>query len=270
MISDPDLVRYACVAHHRSSESSTILAEFNSADSALQQLAHKCLLYIPPNHSIFSHSYRNQTYTFLLNDGFVYFGIFDSKLKKSDQVCFLGRLKETIDHLFKGKSNHKLSSYCLQGELHPIFHKLLSKNIAFDSSNVVPNDVHNNNKNSNSVSSKNRILSMSLISSSKIGKGLKKKKLEERTTSREALVEDKVDLLHEGDFDVGEVKNREIIHSNGNYLMDGGGGGGVGRHKAKKIWRRHVWIVLMLDLAVCLILFGIWLFVCRGFQCIEG
>ncbi|XP_021729115.1 phytolongin Phyl2.2-like [Chenopodium quinoa] len=269
MISDPDLVRYACVAHHRSLDSSTILGEFNSADSALQQLAHQCLHSVPPHHSIFSHSYRNQAYTFLLNDGFVYFGIFDSKLRKSDQIQFLGCLKETFHHIINGKSDIKFSNFCLQGELHPIFHKLLSKSCDFDALQLIPNGVHNNN-NSKPVSSKNKkILNVSLLSASKICKGVKKNKLfDERTNSGEPLVDDKVDLLNEGNFDVGDVKNREINTPNGNFLM--GGGVGVGRNKAKKIWRRHVWIVLVLDLAVCLILFGIWLFVCRGFQCIEG
>lgn len=275
MISDPDLVRYACVAHHRSSESSsstTILAEFNSVDSTLQQLAQQCLELVPPHHSIFSHSYHNQTYTFLVNDEFVYFGIFDSKLRNSDQVRFLGCLKGTIDQLINGKSDYKLSTFCFQGELHPIFHKLMSKSYDFDALPVVPNGVNHSKNTANLVPNKNKkILSVSFLSASKIGKGFKKSKLyEERTTSRMPLVEDKVDLLNEGNFDGGEGKSREINHPNGNFLMDGGVSIGVGRHKAKKIWRRHVWIVLVLDLAVCLILFGIWLFVCRGFQCIEG
>ncbi|KMT15998.1 hypothetical protein BVRB_3g051800 [Beta vulgaris subsp. vulgaris] len=271
MISDPDFVRYACIAHQRSSESSTILAEFNSVDSALQQLAHQCLLLVPPHHSNFSHSYRNQTYTFLVYDGFVYFGIFDSKMVKSDQIQFLDRLKATIDQLINGKSNFNFSSYCLQGELYPIFHKLMSKSVDFDALHLVPNGVHSNNNNPGSNSTKSKkILSVPLLSSSKIGKGLKKKKLsgESLIDSRENLVDGKVDMSHDDNYNVGEVKSREYNHPNGNCLMDGHGN--VGRHKAKKIWRRHVWIVLVLDLAVCLILFGIWLFVCRGFQCIEG
>ncbi|KAL2921812.1 Phytolongin Phyl2.1 [Bienertia sinuspersici] len=265
MFADPDLVRYACIAHHPSFESSTILAEFNSADSNLQQLAKRCLQVVPPHHKVFSHSYRNQSYTFLLHDRFVYFGIFDSNMVKSDQIRFLSRLKETIDHLIiNGKSNFKFSSYCLQGELHPIFHRLMSKSFDFDTSSLLPNGVHNNNTPVSNSSKNKKILSVSLLSPTKIGKGFKKKKMSEEsmTNSRDALVDGKVD----GSHDDNEVKSREIIHTNDNFFMDSG----VGRHKAKKIWRRHVWIVLVLDLAVCLILFGIWLFVCRGFQCIGG
>ncbi|XP_057525784.1 phytolongin Phyl2.2 [Amaranthus tricolor] len=267
MISDPDLVLYTCIAHQHSSESSTILAEFNSSDSSLQEFAHQCLNLVPPHHIIFTQTFHNRSYTFLINNGFVFFGIFDSKLAKSDQIRFLGRLKETIDHLIKGKSKFKFSSYSLQGELHPIFPKLMSKSIDFDDLHLISNGVDHNSSNNNKKG-----LSLSMLSSSKIGKGLKKKKLsgDSLTNSREALVDDKADFLSHNDYDYddNEIKSREINHQNGNYLMDGIGSN-VGRHKAKKIWRRHVWIVLLMDLAVCLILFGIWLFVCHGFQCVE-
>lgn len=100
-----------------------------------------------------------------------------------------------------------------------------------------------------------------------MGKGHKKKRFcGDATGSKEALADGKVDLLDRDG--VGEVKSRDIVCQDGVCLIDDGGVGG--RQKAKKIWRRHVWVVLILDLAVCLILFGIWLFVCRGFQCIEG
>ncbi|KAG7945353.1 hypothetical protein I3843_15G147800 [Carya illinoinensis] len=38
--------------------------------------------------------------------------------------------------------------------------------------------------------------------------------------------------------------------------------------KSKQIWRKHVWVVLLLDLFVCSVLFVIWLWVCGGFNCI--
>lgn len=41
------------------------------------------------------------------------------------------------------------------------------------------------------------------------------------------------------------------------------------RQKAKRIWKKHVWVVLMLDLFVCAVLFVIWLWVCSGFKCMA-
>ncbi|KAJ8435197.1 hypothetical protein Cgig2_028383 [Carnegiea gigantea] len=271
MMSDLDLVRYACIAHrNRDSSESTILAEFNSADSSLQDLAYQCLHKAPPHHSIFSHSYRNQTYTFLLDDPFVYFGIFGPKMPKPDQILFLGRLRDALSRLIKLNPNKKFTSHCFQGELHPIFLRTMKKSIDLDPLLLVPNGVHSINpltsvSGSVSPSSKARkIFSVPVLSPANVGKGYKKKR--PSGEREEALVNGKFDVF-DVDGVVGEVKSRKVSTQNGLHLSEAGGGGG--RQKAKKIWRRHVWIVLALDLAVCLILFGIWLFVCRGLKCIE-
>lgn len=273
-MSDSELVHYACIAHqghhHDDSPDSTILAEFNSADSSLQDLAYQCLLQTPRHHSVFSHTSVNRTYTFLLNDPFVYFGIFDPNMPKHDQIQFLGRLKEALQYMIKGNKDHKFTPYCFQGELHPIFHKLMSKSLDFDALHLIPNGVSSNNTPPpiSGSSQGAKILTLPLLSSSKTTKGYKKKRFcgDGMSDSNEALVDGKVDLV--GDNVAKDVKSRDIVCQNGLCLIDGGSV--VARQKAKKMWRRHVWIVLVLDMAVCLILFGIWLFVCQGFQCIEG
>lgn len=270
MISDPDLVRYACIAHrdHNDSSDPVILAEFNSADSSLQDLAHQCLRKAPPHHSVFSHSYRNQTYSFLFENPFIFFGIFDSNVPKSDQFRFLGRLKEVLHHLVRGNPNHhKFTPCCFQGELHPIFHKLMSESFDLGSLHLGSNGVHGIGSPldvSGPVSgpSKGRkILSVPLFTPSKMGYKMKRFCGEGMSESKESLVDTKADFSDAGIE--GDGKSREITGQNGVFYVDGG------RQRATRIWRRHVWIVLTLDLAVCLILFGIWLFVCRGFECIE-
>jgi len=218
---------------------------------------------------MFSHSYRNQTYTFLLDDPFVYFGIFDPKMPKSDQIAFLGRLKEALNRLIKLNPNAKFTYHCFQGELHPIFPRMMKKSSDLNPLHLVPNGFHGINPPaivSGSVSPSSRarkIFSVPVLSPPKVGKNYKKRPSGE---SGEGFVNGKFDVLDVGEG-VGEVKSRKVGTQNGLYLSEAGGG--AGRQKAKKIWRRHVWIVLVLDLAVCLILFGIWLFVCRGFECIE-
>ncbi|XP_074281631.1 phytolongin Phyl2.2 [Silene latifolia] len=282
MISDSNHVIYTCIAHQLGIDSpdSTILAEFNSADSSLTELAQQCLLHTPSHHTIFSQTFRKQTYTFLLDYPFVYFGIFDHNMIKFDQLKLLDRVKETLNHIIKGDCNLKFTSFCLQTELYPIFRKLMSKSLDFDALLVVsPKKIGPLPPVSSSSKGGKKMLGLPILSSNKFGKCLKNKRMlsnESVSDSKEALVDgNKVDVLDNCDEDVGvgEVKSREIICQNGVCLIgDGHGhghGGNVGKQKAKKIWRRHVWIVLVLDLAVCLILFGIWLFVCRGFQCIE-
>ncbi|KAL0403238.1 UNVERIFIED_CONTAM: Phytolongin Phyl2.2 [Sesamum radiatum] len=76
MITDPELIHYACIA-----KGTTVLAEFNSKDAALGEIAAKCLEVTPPFHAIFTHTVRSRTYTFLIEDPFVFFAIFDEKME---------------------------------------------------------------------------------------------------------------------------------------------------------------------------------------------
>ncbi|KAK9665241.1 hypothetical protein RND81_14G099700 [Saponaria officinalis] len=292
MISNPNLVHYTCIAHNTNIDSgdSTILAEFNSGDSSLNELAQQCLHHTPPHHTNFSQTFKNQTFTFLLDYPFVYFGIFDPNFMKFDQFNLLGKLRDTLNRTIKGNPNQKFTSFCLQGEIHPIFHKLLSKSLDFDTNNS--NNDHNNVSFSTvSGSSKGRkMMGLGMLNCCKNSKGVKKKRMSMSSesvsnNSKEALMEGKVNVS-DNNVDVGEVKSREIVCENGVCLLNphgnghnnrnnsnninSNGNGYVRRQKAKKKWKQIVWIVLVLDLAICLILFGIWLFVCQGFQCIEG
>ena len=191
-------------------------------------------------------------------------------MPKSDQFQFLARLKEVLNHLLKGMGNHnlhKFTPYCFQGELHPIFHKLMSESFDLGSLRLGSNGVHGIGCPSDvsglvSGPSKGRkIFSVPLLNPSKVGCKMKRLCGEGMSESKESLVDSKDDFSDVGN--VVDVKSREITSPNGVCYVDGG------KQRAKRIWRRHVWIVLTLDLAVCLILFGIWLFVCRGFECIE-
>lgn len=41
------------------------------------------------------------------------------------------------------------------------------------------------------------------------------------------------------------------------------------QQNGRRLWWRHVKILVAIDALLCLVLFGIWLAVCRGFQCIA-
>lgn len=41
------------------------------------------------------------------------------------------------------------------------------------------------------------------------------------------------------------------------------------QQNGRRLWWRHVKILVAIDVLLCLVLFGIWLAVCRGFQCIA-
>ncbi|GAB2265064.1 Pentafunctional AROM polypeptide [Dionaea muscipula] len=272
---DPPYVRYACIAHK-----TTIIYEFNSVDSSLQTLAHQCLHQAPQNHSIFSHTTRNRSFTFLIDDPFIFFAITDHNLDNQDRIRFLNRLKEALDNLTATGDNNNnksrnadgasFSSYCFQGELHPVVHRLISKRFDLDDSNKEksrssygsrPSSVSGSSKGGSS----RRVLSAPVLVN--LGEGLKKKR---KLFGELGGGENKELFDFPNGGGGGQIVSREVVvcHKAGAGGLSLAGDGG--RQRAKRIWEKHVWVVLLLDLAVCLVLFGIWLWICQGFQCIRG
>ncbi|KAL2542270.1 SNARE-like superfamily protein [Abeliophyllum distichum] len=268
MFPAPNLVHYACI-----SRGTMVLAEFNSKDERLGSIAGKCLEKTPPFHSTFSHTVRSQTYTFLIDDPFVYFAIFDEKLEKFEGLGFLRSVKEAFDKFFQGdlgkKRLERVTSHCFQGELNPVFHRLLGPGPELEvprgerldqSSSLYSGSGHLGRPNGDSsmnLKKKNRFFGDFKIGSGGIkGKG---------------GVENKVDIAGEDNDRGGILLSREFsvaMHKNGMYsgeLM-----GSNNHHKAKKVWKKQVWIVLSLDFFVCTILFAIWLCVCCGLKCIDS
>ncbi|GAB2223519.1 hypothetical protein Droror1_Dr00017660 [Drosera rotundifolia] len=272
MISDPDLIRYACIAH-KSSTTTTILFEFNSDDSSLQTLAYQCLDQTPPHHSIFSHTALNRAFTFLIEDPFVFFAIFDENLDYPDRVWLLNRLKKALrDQIGKGKwgDGVDFSSYCLQGDLGHVFDRLVSKSLELDESNKensgLDDGSRENSSSSDSVKDGNGMAMMSAPLLGNAGDGLKKKRLfGDLGCGDVSVVENKDDLCNGGGG--AEIASKELVACQkavGLCLGDGG------RQRARRIWRMRLWVVLMVDLAVCMILFGVWLCICQGFRCLDG
>ncbi|CAA0813024.1 SNARE-like superfamily protein [Striga hermonthica] len=250
MIPNPDLIHYACIAR-----GATVLAEFNSRDAALGAVAARCLLHAPPHHAAFSHTVRSRTYSFLIDAPFVYFAISDDRLETSEGQAFLRNVRDTFRRVSAAGGRRKLerlSSHCFQGEFNPVFRQLLG-----------PALYHTDGIGSPSPS-------VGGSGSGRVGRGL--------------VADQKA---------VRKMKNRLLGKFNGEKENDENGGNGIGlsrefslvvnkngelypvqmvqqHQKARKIWKKHVWVVLSLDVIICLILFGVWLWVCSGLQCMES
>ncbi|WCJ28943.1 SNARE-like superfamily protein [Euphorbia peplus] len=247
MISNPDLILYSCIA-----KGSIIIAEFSSSKHpGIEEIGKRCIDKTPDHHSIFSHTIRKKTYTFIFHHPFVYFVIFDENLPKSESFWFLDRVKSAFDEL------------------------------------IMANPVEDVRKDSRDLSMDSR--STGTVSSPLLSKtGMKKKKRPlvcggggsdsgggGEANGKEfagSLMDNKVNHVGENGGNANNIMmmNKEFSvsmhkNSNGNgyYLGDS-------KQKAKQIWRKHVWVVLILDLVICAVLFGIWLWVCRGFKCIDG
>ncbi|KAL4574750.1 hypothetical protein LXL04_021586 [Taraxacum kok-saghyz] len=137
---NPNLILYTCIA-----KDTTVLAEFNSKDEHLSDLAKKCLEKTPPFHSIFSHTVHGKTYMFFILNRFIYFGIFDESLEKPQCLLFLKSVKDAFTNMIDNRRTIKQRLYppiphCFQREFTPVFHHLLSSNPSSDSSSDSTHD----------------------------------------------------------------------------------------------------------------------------------
>ncbi|CAI9771999.1 unnamed protein product [Fraxinus pennsylvanica] len=266
MVPDPDLVHYACIA-----KGTTVLAEFNSRDESLGSIAAKCLEKTPPFHSTFTHTVRRQTYTFLIHDPFAYFAIFDENMENFEGLAFLRSVKEAFDVVYSGdlgkRKLERLTSHCFQGEFSPVFHQLVGPGPEMDSpgspvgrrlvqSGVLCSDSGSLRGRSNGDFGKR------LFGEFKTGggRGVKGRRHFEKKLNKDD------DDDHEGGEGIGLSREYSIVmQKNGLYS-----GELMGQHKAKTVWKKQVWVILSLDLFICAILFIVWLWVCRGFKCIDS
>ncbi|XP_008234757.1 PREDICTED: phytolongin Phyl2.2 [Prunus mume] len=255
MISNPNLIYYACIAHK-----TTIIGEF-SKEPGLGALAQQCIEITPPHHSMYTHTVRKRTYTFLIHDPFVYFAIFDDDLDQSEALSFLNRLKCDFEEANGSGSilvRDNYASHCFQAQFDSIIRKIMASDLELPNSPPA-------SRNLSLSSSKGKKLVLTPLLGKKTSEGLKKKKrlsgeLNGDVGKDVTTMEKKVDVCDDvnggfRDFSLQTQKNGPLLSGD--------------RQKAKQVWRKHVWVVLMLDLFVCAILFGIWLWVCRGFKCID-
>lgn len=249
MISNPKSIFYACIA-----KGSVILGEFLSKEHELaENLAQKCINNTPPYHSLFYHSVGKRTYVFFIHDPFTYFGIFDSRVGKSDCIWLLNELKSAFEAI---PVEFVVAPGCFQAKFYAVLGEIVSPD--FEHLKCEATSLNDVGRNSSVDSVKSGRTAVAPLLGQQGNNGLKKKKRSPgekevvvNGDAREIDAENKVD-----------VSDDVVIQKNSMYAVD--------RQKAKQIWKKHVWIVLVLDLFICAVLFGIWLWVCRGFQCIDG
>lgn len=241
MIWNPEFIHYLCIAR-----SQTILAQHQNGGSNddsttnIETLASECIAQTPPNHSLYTHTVKNRTYTFLIDPPYTYFAIFDHHLLKSHALNFLNRFRSSL-RISLASSNDHFAPLSLQ----PQFDSILRETLIHMNAALSPN-----NSGKRSLPPPPAATVVPLIGKPPVEGGLKKKK---RALDDAALLD-----LSSND-DVGSLSGSVKV------------AGAVNDHrqKAKHIWKKHVWVVLLLDLFVCAVLFVIWLWVCSGFKCMA-
>ncbi|KAJ0267225.1 Phytolongin [Hirschfeldia incana] len=268
MISNPSLLSYTCIA-----KGTVVLAEFASKEeTGIEDVALRCIENTPPHHSIFSHTVRKKTYTFSIDESFVYFAILDEAMEKHESFWLLNRLRSAVEDLVRGgETLTDPSPRCLQSKMDPVFAEIVGGGVDVDlDMDLVgsPRSVARESRNPSIDSSKGRRASLIPLLGKQI-KALKKKNKRSNTEDsddvgtmvKETMSEKKkVDLCGNGNGGVSrkELRNGLLIDHHHH------------RQKAKQMWKKHVWVVLMFDFCICAVMFGIWLWVCEGFQCVNG
>ncbi|KAH6760486.1 hypothetical protein C2S51_017435 [Perilla frutescens var. frutescens] len=259
MNSDPGLIYYSCIAR-----GTTVLAEFNSKDAELGAIAAKCLERTPPFHATFSHTVRSKTYSFLIDDPFVYFVISDEKMENWEVFAFLRSVKDAFVKDFNGENKlDRLSSRCFQGEFSPIFRQLIGPAL-YDMDGIESPKGQRMGENGSFQYGSGPIRGRGRLSGDK-GSGKMKN----------ALLEEFKIGGRNGEKEVGDNRANAIglspEFSPTNHKNRGLYSGELNCHqKAKKVWKKQVWVILSLDLIACAILFVVWLWVCSGLKCMES
>ncbi|KAG9448228.1 hypothetical protein H6P81_014356 [Aristolochia fimbriata] len=266
MDSETNRILYACV-----SKGTTVLAELCSGDENVAALGLQCLVKSPPLHHIYSHTSGNRLYSFLIEDQFVYFAIYDESLGKAQGLSFLHRVNNAFLKLLKSRgidASNDLTSHSIGEEFAPMFRYLMQMQPS--EKETSPRDVVVAEVQSGSLDENTNVenVNVPFTEAPLFGKP-KSNKYEKisRSLSEEEnggptgfQAEDKVDVTIE----------RNASREYGLPLQKNGCCGRIGRQtRARKAWRQHVRIVLFVDFVVCCVLFGIWLSICKGFQCIS-
>ena len=252
---------YTCIA-----KGTVVLAEFASKEEpGIEDVALRCIENTPPHHSMFSHTVHKKTYTFAIDDdSFVYFAIMDETMEKPESFRLLNRLRSAVEDLTGSDALFNPAPRCLQAKMDPVFAEIVGGvdvDLELDMDLVgSPRSVARESRNVSIDSTKGRRAALIPLLGKPL-KALKKKKRTEDSGDHVGMVDEtsekKVDLC--GGNGNGGVLRKELRNG---LLTD--------HHKAKQMWKKHVWVVLMFDFCICALLFGIWLWVCQGFQCVNG
>lgn len=263
MSSIRNTVYYCCV----SNGDRVLYAYNNGEDHEIENLAALCLEKAPTHHKWYFETMFKKTFGFLMEDGFVYFAIIDESLGNPKNLEFLKHVRDEYKKVAKKSSKNPV---VLQEKLVPVIRRLITalEHVAetipssyTDGQSPSPND--NNGQLDIGASTKAPLLGKS-------SKQEKRKTRDHVISVREngAVVED----------------HRKSADKGGSKVDDDNQGGTVAAIQLTKEvssmsrpstqvvrtkWCRQVRIVLAVDVVVCLILFIVWIVVCRGTECIR-
>ncbi|XP_010421938.1 PREDICTED: phytolongin Phyl1.1-like [Camelina sativa] len=254
-------VHYCCV-----SRDNQILYSYNGGDHSNEGLAALCLEKSPPFHNWYFETIGKRRFGFLIGgDGFVYFAIVDEALRRSSVLKFLEHLRDEFKKA--ARKNCRGSSFTamigsiddVEHQLVPVVTRLIAslERVAESANNDLK--TQNSNLGEQSEGSSNSTKAPLL---GRLGKQEKKK-------GKDHLISVRGIELEEHRKSSDRENRTEASAGAGTECVSSSRGRSVSQSFEWK-WRRLVQVVLAIDAAICLTLFGIWLAICRGIECTRS
>lgn len=271
-------VYYCCV-----SKGNRILYAYSGGDHEIENLATLCLDKAPPFHKWYFETSGKRTYGFLIEDGYVYLTIVDESLGSPGVLQFLEHLRDEFKKIARKGSRGSLSSMNsvgLQEQLVPVIHRLITslENVSLGASNwtadtrpslhpgLSPSPGTANGQTEVATSTKAPLLGKSNKQEKKKAKdhviAMRDIELEERRRSADRGVNLDSSTLDSNNHG-GAGSSIALQRDSGSMRIRSGS------QSIRKKWCRQVRIVLAIDAAVCVVLFVVWLLICRGIKCIR-
>ncbi|KAL5778529.1 hypothetical protein ACOSQ2_009266 [Xanthoceras sorbifolium] len=265
------------------SKGNRILYAHSGGGHEIENLAALCLEKVPPFHKWYLETVDKRTYGFLIEDGYVYFVIVDEGLGNPGVLQFLEHLREEFKNATKKGSRGSfsgLNAVGIQEQLVPVIRQLIS---SLETVSQSRNDWNSQTPLSDNVglspSPSNvdgQIEAASCTKAPLLGKCSKqeKKKAKDHVIAvRDVELEEHRRSTDRGirvDSATLDANNQSGAGSSASLQKDSGSMRIRSSSQSfRKKWWRQVRIVLAIDAAVCLILFVVWLMVCKGIGCIR-
>ncbi|XP_043722926.1 phytolongin Phyl1.1-like [Telopea speciosissima] len=279
MCSIQNMVFYFCVA-----KGNRILHAYSSGDPEIEKLAVLCLERAPPFHTWYFQSVRKRTYGFLMEDGYVYFTIVEQSLGNRGVRQFLGHVRDEFKKVAKSGSRGSISglnSVCFQEQLMPVIRRLINSLEQVSQSQSdggwmpeFPPSQHPGSSPSPEGGQTEVATSTKAPLLRKFSKQEKKKMKDRVIEIRDNGSEEHRKSMGRGmkvDVSATESDNQGMVVSSLSVQKGSSSMRSMtDPQHARYLWWRQVWIVIAVDVVVCLILFGIWLGICGGFGCVSG
>ncbi|CAL9158343.1 unnamed protein product [Musa hybrid cultivar] len=243
MGSSIDNTVYCCIA-----KGNKILYSYNSKGHELETLAILCLENAPAFHKWYFHSIGTRTFGFLTADGHTYFAIIDPSVGNLAILQFLEHIQDGF---------RKVAKNGFHDDLVPIVQRLIA------SLENMPRYAFSLDDNSEGTASSDGSTSTKApLLGKNSGSHHDKKKMKDKVLQSDDVIEDDADRTVKIDMPpqtVGAMSLPRSLSSTRLRVQQAG----------RRLWCRHVKIVIATDIIICLILFGVWLAVCRGFHCLR-